>query len=67
MSKKNVENIRKYIIKELKNYDIMPFIMDEISYSLSHLNQYKLTNIKENMDIFVERIINLNQNYCNSL
>jgi len=60
MSKKSLSKIRDSIINGLENTEIMPFIIEEVSYSLSYLNYYKLTNIQNNMDLFIENITNLN-------
>jgi len=67
MSKKNLSEIRKMIINKLKDAGIMPFIIEEVSYSLNYLNYYKLTNIKDNIDLFIDKITNLNQQYYKSL
>ena len=67
MSKKNLTKIREMIINKLKDSGIMPFIIEEVSYSLNYLNYYKLTNIKDNIDLFIDKITNLNQQYYKSL
>jgi len=67
MSKKNLTKIREMIINKLKDSGIMPFIIEEVNYSLNYLNYYKLTNIKDNIDLFIDKITNLNQQYYKSL
>ncbi len=67
MNKQDLQKKRENIIIKCEKYDIMPFIIDEISDSLAYLNQYKIANIQDNIDCFIDKIISLNNNYCNSL
>jgi len=67
MSKQNLVKIRESVINTLENANIMPFIIEEVNYSLHYLNYYKLTNIQDNINLFIDKITNLNQQYCKSL
>lgn len=67
MSKKNLVSIRNSIIEELEEIGIMPFIIEEVWYSLAYLNYYKLKNIVDNMEVFVNEIKNINKEYYESI
>jgi len=57
----------KAIIEEIKNENLMWFIVEEVEDSLDYLNKYKLKNIYDNLSNFIEELKQLNQNYIKSL
>lgn len=59
--------IRQDIMKKLEEYDILPFILDEIEDSLDYMNKYKLQNIIKNIESLAKKLENLNKSYKNSL
>lgn len=67
MSKDKRKILKKNIISALEKENIMLFIIKEVDYSLNYLNYYKLKNIVDNMDLFIEKISKLNKAYYESI
>ena len=57
------EILKEKIIKELNNTGIIWFLIQEVEDSLDYLNKYKLQNIIDNLDLFVEDIKKLSNSY----
>lgn len=67
MKKYETLEMRQEILDSLKKQNIMPFIIEEVADSLYYLNRYKIKNIKNNLNLFINKIILLNVYYCKSL
>ncbi len=67
----DIKNKKKYwkikIISALENENILWFIIEEIWDSLEYLNVYKIKNVYENLDSFVNRIKLINENYIKAI
>lgn len=61
------EQLKTIIIDSLKNKDIMWFIISEVEDSLDYLNKYKLKNIVDNLDAFIDDLEELSKNYVMNL
>lgn len=55
--------LRDQINKKVSKLDIPKFLLDEVNMLLDQVNYYKLTNIKNNIDSFLEYINDLNKQY----
>ena len=52
---------------KLTQADILPFLVEEVMQSLDYMNAYKVRNVYEKLDEFVEKIKNIQNSYVNSI
>lgn len=57
------EKLIEKISEEIRKYNIFSFIVEEIENSLVYINKYKLQNIYDNINEFIEDILKINQDY----
>jgi len=57
------EKLIEKISEEIWKYNIFDFIVEEIENSLVYINKYKLQNIYNNINEFIEDILKINQDY----
>lgn len=57
------EKLIEKILEEIRKYNIFSFIVEEIENSLVYINKYKLQNIYDNINEFIEDILKINQDY----
>lgn len=57
------EKLIEKILEEIEKYNIFSFIVEEIENSLVYINKYKLQNIYDNINGFIEDILKINQDY----
>lgn len=57
------EKLIEKILEEIEKYNIFSFIVEEIENSLVYINKYKLQNIYDNINEFIEDILKINQDY----
>ena len=61
------EKLKQKIVQALNKEGIIWFIVQEVEDSLDYLNKYKLQNIVDNLDLFVNDIKRLSNSYENVL
>jgi len=52
---------------KLTQAGILPFLIEEVMQSLGYMNAYKIKNVYEKVDEFVEKVKNIQKSYVNSI
>ena len=61
------QKLKQKILNKLVKENLLNIILEEINDSLDYLNKYKLQNIYDNINYFVEDLKNINLNCINWL
>lgn len=65
--KKEVINLKQKIKEEMYSLQLPGFMYQELERSLSFMNYYKLRNIWDNIDGFMEDLKSIKENYKNQI
>ncbi len=61
------QKLKQKILNKLVKENLLNIILEEINDSLDYLNKYKLQNIYDNINYFIEDLKNINLNCINWL
>ncbi len=61
------QKLKQKILNRLVKENLLNVILEEINDSLDYLNKYKLQNIYDNINYFIEDLKNINLNCINWL
>ncbi len=61
------QKLKQKILNRLVKENLLNVILEEINDSLDYLNKYKLQNIYDNINYFIEDLKNINVNCINWL